>query len=60
MTDSEKLAKVLAELKRVAWPDETTNSGEYWDMVECAADNAVDSICGNDWFHKSLIKIIEE
>ena len=59
MNKEEKLDHVLSELKRVALPDERTDKGEYWGMVECLCDNAVDHICDTDNFVKGLIKFIE-
>ena len=57
MDDTQKLAHVLTELKRVALPDE--NDPGYWNAVEVRCDNAVDEICGIDKFHKNLIEFIE-
>lgn len=59
MTDAQKVAHVLAELRRVAFPDSATDHDAYWNMVEVARDNATDHICDIDEFIKGLIKDIE-
>jgi len=61
-TDTEKLAYVLAELKRVELPgseDDGCNS-PYWEAIEVRVDNATGEFVDNDLFHKNLIKFIEE
>jgi hypothetical protein len=59
MNDSQKLAHVLTELKRVTLPDRITKPQEYWNAVEVRCDNATDEICEIDIFHKQLIQVIE-
>ncbi len=59
MTDSDKLKEVLTRLKRWRLPDKAINTEEYWMVVECACDNAVDQICDTDEAIKQLIEFIE-
>ena len=59
MTDSDKLKEVLSRLKTWRLPDKDTNPEEYWMVVECASDNAVDQICDTDEAIKLLIEFIE-
>ena len=59
LTDQEKLAHVLSELKRVTLPDVNTESEEYWNEVGVRCDNATDTICDDDDFIKNLIMYIE-
>lgn len=61
-TDTEKLAHVLSELKRVAIPGSVNDAGDsdYWMEIQVRCDNATDEMVDADVFHKNLIKFIEE